>query len=97
MSARALLSPRARLDLEAIWDHSVQSWGAERAERYFRQLWRHAEELAMQPSLGRSCEEIRDGYRKFHSGSHVLFYRRVEGGIEIIRILHERMDIDRHF
>jgi len=26
----------------------------------------------------------------------VIFYREVDGGIEIARILHGRMDLDRH-
>ena len=97
MTARIFLSPRARLDLDEIWTHSEQHWGVERAERYARQIWRDAEGVAAQPSLGRSCANIREGYRKYPSGSHLLFYRSLDDGIEIIRILHEHMDSDRHF
>lgn len=39
---------------------------------------------------------IRKGYFKLRTGSHVLFFRVGENDIEIMRILHQRMDVDRH-
>ena len=48
------------------------------------------------PSLGRACDDIRTGYRRYAEGSHTIFYREAGGGIEIVRILHGRMDPDRH-
>jgi len=39
----------------------------------------------------------RAGYRKLAAGSHVLFYRVMsEGDIDVVRVLHRRMDVDRH-
>ncbi len=52
--------------------------------------------MAKRPSLGRKCTEVRRGYRMYPSGSHVLFYRHTADGIDIVRILHERMDYERH-
>jgi toxin ParE1/3/4 len=52
--------------------------------------------LVADPHLGRDCGHIRDGYRKYASGSHVLFYRLADDGVDIVRILHERMDFGRH-
>ena len=49
----------------------------------------------MNPS-GRSAEEIRAGCRKAAVGSHVMFYRVCADVVEIIRILHRSMDVDRH-
>jgi toxin ParE1/3/4 len=49
------------------------------------------------PSLGRACDDIRQGCRRYAEGSHTIFYREVGGDIEIVRILHGRMDPDRHF
>jgi toxin ParE1/3/4 len=50
--------------------------------------------LAQEPGRGRPCDEIRQGYRKYYVGRHVIFYRQAGPDIEIIRILHERIDID---
>jgi toxin ParE1/3/4 len=46
--------------------------------------------------MGRECPELRPGYYKYPSGSHVLFYRLITDGIDVVRILHERMDYDSH-
>jgi toxin ParE1/3/4 len=60
-----LLSPRAQADLEEIWDYSVEIWGTDRAERYVRDLWEGIKYLAANPKRGRSCDEVRAGYRSF--------------------------------
>jgi len=39
---------------------------------------------------------VRSGYRKKKSGSHVIFFKLIDDGIDVIRILHQRMDFDRH-
>ncbi|MBM3553543.1 MAG: type II toxin-antitoxin system RelE/ParE family toxin [Alphaproteobacteria bacterium] len=38
----------------------------------------------------------RAGYRKYPRGSHVLFYRTTTDGLDIVRILHQQTDFDRH-
>ena len=42
----------------------------------------------------RERPEIKPGYRSMAEGKHVIFYRVGESGIEILRILHGRMDIE---
>ena len=39
-------------------------------------------------------ENVRKGYRASKVKSHLIFYRVKDDRVEIIRILHERMDID---
>lgn len=43
-----------------------------------------------------ACDEIREGYRRYSIGSHMLFYMESPGGVDVIRILHQRMDPSRH-
>ena len=47
------------------------------------------------PRIGRSAGAIRRGYRKHPCGSHVIFYREIAVGIDVVRILHRRMDVPR--
>lgn len=96
MTGKLTLTPRARRDLDDIWDYSRNRWGERRAEAYLRQLSLDMRTVVDIPRLGQSAEEIRPGYRRFRSGSHVLFYRVTDTGIAVIRILHERMDVARH-
>jgi toxin ParE1/3/4 len=91
------LSPKAREDLEAIWDYSYDTWGEKQANNYVRQLNDGFELLADAPDTGQDVSHIREGYRKHQVGRHVIFYRSTpEDDIEVVRVLHERMDTDRH-
>lgn len=96
MTGHFVLTPRARADLDEIWDYTADRWGLDQAETYTRQLWKNIAIVADRPSLGRECTEVRRGYRMYPTGSHVLFYRHTTLGIDVVRILHERMDYERH-
>lgn len=95
--SRYLLSPAARADLDDIFDYTAQQWGLDQAETYVRGLQHAIERAAADPRIGHSCDEIRPGYRKLAAGSHTLYYRlTADGAVDIVRILHQRMDVDRH-
>lgn len=96
MTGELTLTPRARRDLDEIWDYSRNRWGEARAEAYLRRLSRDMRTVAEAPGLGRAADEVRRGYRRLPSGSHVVFYRVTDTGIAVIRILHERMNMTRH-
>lgn len=97
MSRQYLLSPAAQADLEQIWDYTYDRWGVDQAEAYLRELQHAIDRAAANPRIGRTCDEIRPGYRKLAAGSHTLFYRMAaEDVIDVVRVLHQRMDVDRH-
>jgi toxin ParE1/3/4 len=49
------------------------------------------------PTIGRACNDVRPGYRKDAVGSHTLYYRiGSDDVIDVVRVLHQRMDADRH-
>jgi toxin ParE1/3/4 len=93
---RFTLSPRAQADIEEIWDYRVEHWNVDQAEVYLRKIKAAIEAVADEPRLGRPCDDVRTGYRKYPAGSHLLFYRLTPDGIDIVRILHQRMDFERH-
>jgi toxin ParE1/3/4 len=93
---RFTLSPRAQADIEEIWDYTVEHRNVGQAEVYLRKIKTAVEDVADSPRLGRPCEEVRAGYRKYSAASHVLFYRMTPDGVDIVRILHQRMDFERH-
>lgn len=89
------LSPLAQSDIEDIWDFTAERWNVDQAEVYVRQIWEAIGVIADKPGLGQSCDDVRAGYQKWPVGSHILFYRVVADAIDVVRILHERMDVDR--
>ena len=90
------LSPLAREDLREIWSYTDGRWGANQADRYIRGLHRAIETVADDPNRARACDYLRAGYRKYSVAAHVLFIRAKSDGIEVVRILHQRMDFERH-
>lgn len=93
-----LLSPAAQADLSEIWDYSAQNWGMEQADRYVLGIQDACEALAAGRKRGRPIDEIRPGYRKLAVQSHFLFYRVTDAGlIDVVRILHQRMDVAARF
>lgn len=94
--ARLLLRPKAVQDLEAIWDYTLDTWGEDQAERYVRMIHAAFGNLVDHPNLGRACDVIRPGYRKHLVGRHMIFYKTQDHDIEVVRILHHSMDIERH-
>lgn len=93
---RYRLTPAAQRDLSSIWDYTPERWNLRAAETYTLEIKAAIERVADDPRRGRGCEETRAGYRRYGIGSHVLFYRETPNGIDIIRILHQRMDPTRH-
>jgi toxin ParE1/3/4 len=49
--------------------------------------------IASGPGMGRKVEELAQNLRSFPMGSYLIFYRPIEDGIELIRVLHSARDI----
>jgi len=91
-----VLRERAEVDLADIWSFSAERWSSGQADRYYQDLVAAFVRLAAEPALGRACDDIREGYRRYNVGSHVVFYRLTAGQVDIVRILHARRDYRRH-
>ena len=92
------LGPKGASDLAAIFDYTVDIWGEQQAENYVEELARCFQLLANLPGLGRACDLILPGIRRFEQGKHVIFYKPDRGGIVISRILHQqRLPTKPHF
>lgn len=97
MTTGYVLTPRARGDLEKIWDYSLETWGEARAVEYLRELALAFADLASGLVRGRRANEVRQGYFRYSTGAHVVFYRRPqEEPLVVVRILHRSMDAGRH-
>lgn len=90
------ISLKAAEDLEHIWLYSFENWSFEQADRYINLIFDEIEYLAANPKMGRDFSHIRGNYRCSKVKSHLIFYRQTSTSedIEIIRILHQSMDIE---
>ena len=89
-----VISKKAVSDLEEIWLYTVEKWSKEQADRYYNLIFDEINYICKNVSAGKSIEHIRKGYRASKVKSHLIFYKIVNDTIEIIRILHERMEIE---
>ncbi len=89
---RYRLTPAAQHDLSSIWDFTQERWGVRQAETYLTEIRAAIERVADDPERGHACDETREGYRRYGIGSHLLFYVESAEGVDVIRILHQRMD-----
>ncbi|WP_120002874.1 type II toxin-antitoxin system RelE/ParE family toxin [Nesterenkonia muleiensis] len=90
------LTPATQRDLSSIWDFTEDRWDISQAEKSIREIQTVVERVAEDPDRGRVREEIREGYRSYAVGSHVVFHLQRVSHIEVVRILHQRMDFGRH-
>ena len=94
--AKVFYTTAAERDLEAIAAYTLDVWGPEQRERYLDMLERTCEHII--PDHRRFARDVaeRPGILRWRAESHVIFFRDVEGGLEIVRILHEHMLASRH-
>ncbi|MDO9338765.1 MAG: type II toxin-antitoxin system RelE/ParE family toxin [Caulobacter sp.] len=91
-----IVSPAAEADIDEIWDYSADNWSVAQADAYLTDLRRMLERIALNPAIGAPCPRVRPGYRKQSCGSHLIFYRQIGEDVDVVRILHQRMDFARH-
>jgi len=91
-----LLSAKALEDLKSIGRYTLKSWGREQRNICLSKLDESFHLLAEQPQLGSARDDIRKGYSVYHVRRHLIFYRQKPTEIEIIRILHDRMNVESH-
>ncbi len=91
------LSPLAEKDLQKILSTTIDTWGVEQAKIYAESLDTALMKLAQYPESGRTRNELYVNARSFPVEKHIIFYRIAQTGIEVARILHQRMDPSKHF
>lgn len=90
------LTRKALADLAGIGRYTQETWGVAQRNTYLTMLDGCFRQLTENPHIGTDCSDIRKGYRKHKAGKHLIFYRATTAKkIEIVRVLHGRMDIDR--
>lgn len=89
------LTNEAVKDLEEIWSYTCNKWSVGQADRYYNLIIDELEFIASNPLSGKSVDYVKQGYRSAKVKSHLVFYHMIdEKDIIVVRILHQRMDIE---
>jgi toxin ParE1/3/4 len=93
------LSGRAEADLAEIWDYSAGQWSVDQADRYVDALVSRFAWLSENGALWKPRPDLAEGLFSYPQQSHVIYFRTcadVPDLIEIVRVLHGRMEPDKH-
>ena len=95
MKSNYRISQKTIEDLNEIWLYTFKNWSLEQADRYYSLIVEEIEYIGEHFEAGKSMDHVKVGYKSSKVKSHLIFYKKnVDGIIEIIRILHQRMDIE---
>jgi toxin ParE1/3/4 len=85
-------TPQARLDLidAALY---IAEDDPDAADRFLDAITKTMDRLGRHSLLGRTRPELTPDLRSFPHRQYVIFYRPVQGGIEVVRVLHGSRDI----
>ena len=81
-------------DLNDIWNYTFGEWSEKQADRYYETIKLACKSIGEKPDIGKNYFGIFENLLGLKSGKHIIFYQIIsENKIEVIRILHERMDL----
>jgi toxin ParE1/3/4 len=93
MANKPYKSPQAERDLFAIWDF-IAADNTRAADGLLNRIEAAFDMLADAPFAGRSRSDLLKNLRSFPVGNYIIFYVPVSDGIEVVRVMHGRQDID---
>ena len=89
------ISEKALDDLNNIWIFTAENWSLEQANRYYNLILDEIEFVAENLETTNDFGSIRKDYRYSKVKSHLIFFKRIGNtDLEVVRILHERMDVN---
>ena len=90
-----VISEKALEDINNIWIFTAENWSVEQADRYYNLIIDEIEYIVANFEMARDFGTIRKDYRCSKVKSHLIFFRITKSKeIEVVRVLHERMDIE---
>lgn len=93
MPNRARKSPQAEIDITSIWNY-VAADNIKAADGLIDRIERTFDMLAEQPLAGRARSDLAPRLRSFPVASYVIFYVPVFDGVEVVRVMSGRQDVD---
>lgn len=90
------ISKQAEKDLENIWLYTLKNWSLNQAEFYLQLLLDKIKYIIENPKSGEDFSHLRKGYFRTKVKSHHIFFTISKDSqtIAIVRILHQKMDIN---
>ena len=93
--SKYIISEKALDDINKIWIYTAENWSVEQADRYYNLIFDEIEYIVVNFEIARDFGNIRKSYKYSKVKSHLIFFKKDKTNeIEVVRVLHERMDIE---
>lgn len=83
----------AREDMVEIWEYVAAHTTDEKATDFLGKIKEKMVLLSGMSGIGSMRDELSDGLRSYTFGKHLIFYREIDDGIVIVRVLHGARDL----
>lgn len=91
-----IVADDATEDLMEIWEYTAGRWDEARADLYIDAITIRFAWLTRNTGLWQKRPDLGEGLHSYPERSHVIIFRETNRGMEIVRVLHGRMDLRRH-
>lgn len=90
------ISDTAKDDLRNIWEYVAQ-YNPESANKLIKDITKKFSLLRDYPLMGKTQDALLINLRSFAFKDYLIFYQPIDGGVEILRVLHGSRDIESIF
>lgn len=95
MAYNYVISEQAAADIDEIFEFGEYKFGVPQALHYLIGLEEHFQKLRDNPDIGRERNDIKKGLYSLAYISHIIFYRKLEDRLRIVRVLYGGRDLIR--
>jgi toxin ParE1/3/4 len=92
---RLAITRRAANDLRTIRRYTRKQWGDIQASNYEEAIHHAFENLCAHPEIGKTRDDLLSDLRSHLVVSHIIIYRVDGDTLNVLRIVHQRMDLFR--
>lgn len=90
-----IINEKALNDINKIWIYTAENWSIEQADRYYDLIFDEIEYIVDNFEMARDFGKIRKKYWCSKVKSHLVFFKKTKSNeVEVVRVLHESMDIE---
>lgn len=91
------LTPMAREDLKGIGRYTQSTWGIAQRNTYLNAIATTFANITDGILYERPRNDIKSGVLSCPCNKHIIFFRRdADGDVQVLRILHSRMEFTQH-
>jgi len=90
--AKYILSPNAQESLSGIKAYSLEKFGERQTKIYLEKIDERMCFVAVNPNKGKDRDTLKKVFYSISAGSHTIYYKIKDTHIDIVDVLHQKME-----